>query len=264
MEAQLLQAIADDEDAKVLAANPGTPVQANKSKKRKEQRMRHRRRRSLSRGGESDDASDRCHLEQDQSDAIRDSVSSISANLAKAPSSRGSSVDSDEEDGSEGAHPAHDEVAVPMHPVTIKCDNRENKVLIVDDTVVNLTALSLMLSRLGIKSSMAQSGHAALELICERRAEGAPMYKLVFMDMQMPSMDGVETSERIRRMLEQPRNAKKRRRDKANRRPYICGITAVTRSNIKRLAKEAGADDLIIKPLEKWQLRNILEDAHIL
>ena len=108
--------------------------------------------------------------------------------------------------------------------------------LLVDDTVINMKAVQKMLKKFKLSVSMAQSGKAALELIEARIENDIPMFRIVFLDIQMPYMDGLETCERLRRMLGQSRRKKKRRRDKSNRRPFVCGITAVTKDNIALMA----------------------------
>lgn len=55
-----------------------------------------------------------------------------------------------------------DNAARPVLPFAFKYDNRSHKVLVVDDTVVNLKALERMILKFGYKCSMAQSGTAAL------------------------------------------------------------------------------------------------------
>ena len=78
----------------------------------------------------------------------------------------------------------------------------------------------------------------------------------------MPHMSGPETSERLRKLLGQSLEKHKRTKAKA-RRPFICGITALSRGNIKQISKESGMDDLLIKPIEDFLLEEILDRAGI-
>ena len=78
----------------------------------------------------------------------------------------------------------------------------------------------------------------------------------------MPKMSGPQTSECIRELLGQPLDKRDRIKSKA-RHPFICGITALSRGNIKRIAKEAGMDDLLIKPIDEDLFEGIMERAGV-
>ena len=62
-------------------------------------------------------------------------------------------------------------------------DEPGSKVLIVDDTLANLQAIQGMLDDLKMPSSLAQSGHVALEMCRERRSRRQPMFKLIILDL---------------------------------------------------------------------------------
>ena len=70
---------------------------------------------------------------------------------------------------------------------------------------------------------------------------------MVFMDIQMPDMDGLEATRRIRRL------------DNENGRVPIVAITANTQDSDRDACIEVGMDDFIPKPFVKKQLVNLLE-----
>ena len=69
----------------------------------------------------------------------------------------------------------------------------DGRALVVDDNPVNLAVARAMLERLGLRVQTAGSGQVALELVGENSA-----YDIVFMDVQMPGMDGRQTTARLR------------------------------------------------------------------
>lgn len=69
------------------------------------------------------------------------------------------------------------------------------RILIVDDIAVNRKLLQLMLSRLGHKADMVTNGKEAIQAL-----EMQP-YDLIFMDLQMPILDGLRAAQAIRENL---------------------------------------------------------------
>jgi len=115
------------------------------------------------------------------------------------------------------------------------------RILLVDDDVRNLLALTPILEQWGLEVMAAGDGPEALETL-----ETDGEFGLVFMDIMMPGMDGYET---IRRIRQQPRFADL---------PVIA-LTARSGEEDVRRCHEAGAIDCVIKPVDLHMLKNMLD-----
>jgi CheY-like chemotaxis protein len=114
------------------------------------------------------------------------------------------------------------------------------KVLLVDDDIRNIFALSSVLERHGMRVLTASTGREAVGLI-----DATPDISIVLMDIMMPEMDGYETIHQIRR------NA-------ALRRLPIVALTAKAMKGDREKCMEAGASDYIAKPVDTEQLLTVL------
>ena len=110
----------------------------------------------------------------------------------------------------------------------------EMTVLIVDDDLVAGEHARLVLEKAGIASEIASSGAEAVEMTRLRHARMEP-YNLILMDWQMPEMDGVEATRRIREI--------------AGNESAIIILTAYNWDDILEEALEAGVDSFLPKPL---------------
>lgn len=115
------------------------------------------------------------------------------------------------------------------------------KILIVDDTRINLLITEEILSPLKITTDTAESGQAALKKIRENT------YDIIFMDYMMPQMDGVETTDKIRKIEgEYFKNVP------------IIALTGDTSERTQDMFKAAGINDFLEKPIVYEQIKNIL------
>ncbi len=114
------------------------------------------------------------------------------------------------------------------------------KVLVVDDDVRNIFALSSVLERRGMTVLTAGTGREAIAMI-----ESTPDLAIVLMDIMMPEMDGYETMQVIRQ-------------NPALRRLPIIALTAKAMKGDREKCLEAGASEYLAKPVNTEQLLSAL------
>jgi signal transduction histidine kinase/HAMP domain-containing protein/DNA-binding response OmpR family regulator len=113
-------------------------------------------------------------------------------------------------------------------------------VLVVDDDVRNIFALTSLLEEHNLKVVHAENGRAGIELLRNR-----PEIDLVLMDIMMPEMDGYETMNAIRQIP-------------GFRTLPIVALTAKAMKGDRAKCIEAGASDYIMKPVDLEQLFSVL------
>ena len=132
-------------------------------------------------------------------------------------------------------------------------------ILVVDDNEVNLQIAQGLLKKLGVNAELAESGFKALELISKKD------YDIIFMDHQMPVMDGIETLKRIREM---------ENKDDGGQTPKTSRVVIALSANVSYGSREnflaAGFNDFLGKPvqgrdfqkmLQKWLPENLIEEV---
>ncbi len=123
-------------------------------------------------------------------------------------------------------------------------------ILVAEDNEINALLMRALLTRLGHRPTVASTGEAAVESWLAARTAGAP-YDLVFMDVQMPVMDGLEAARRIR-AAELAAGGKLTR---------IVALTANAYPEDREAALAAGMDGLLVKPLDADRLREAIAGA---
>ncbi len=119
--------------------------------------------------------------------------------------------------------------------------NRAPKILLVDDNAINRTVASQILLKSGCDVISAEGGLEAIKMVEENT------YDLIFMDIQMPVMDGVKATERIKEML-------------GAKTPPIVAMTAYSMEEDKKRILSKGLDDYIAKPIQAAPLINKVKD----
>jgi signal transduction histidine kinase/CheY-like chemotaxis protein len=127
-------------------------------------------------------------------------------------------------------------------PNAVPTTDRALRVLVAEDNPVNQTVVARMLERLGHAATIVPDGEVALDAW---RAGG---FDIVLMDWQMPRLDGLEATRRLR--------AAERAEGRA--RLPVLAMTANVLSGDRERCLEAGMDDLLGKPVTLVQLRGAL------
>jgi signal transduction histidine kinase/DNA-binding response OmpR family regulator len=115
------------------------------------------------------------------------------------------------------------------------------EVLLAEDNPVNQKLASALLRRMGHQVTLASDGQEALDLLDEGR------FDLVLMDVQMPGMDGIEATARIRQ-----------REEGTGRRLPIVALTAHALKGDRERILAAGMDDYLTKPIDWATLRKAI------
>jgi len=104
------------------------------------------------------------------------------------------------------------------------------RVLLAEDNRINQKVAARMLDRLGCTVDVVEDGRQALEAVQGER------YDLVLMDVQMPELDGLEATRRIRALPDMPQ-------------PRVVALTANAMSDDRNRCLAAGMDDFLTKPI---------------
>jgi PAS domain S-box-containing protein len=120
-------------------------------------------------------------------------------------------------------------------------------VLVAEDNQINALLMRSLLSRLGHHVVITTNGEEALESWLSAKSAGAP-YDLVLMDIQMPKLNGIETTKQIRH----------REAGQPGPRTQILALTANTLVEDRYACFEAGMDGFLIKPLDREKLADAL------
>jgi CheY-like chemotaxis protein len=114
------------------------------------------------------------------------------------------------------------------------------KILLVEDNVVNQKVAIKVLARMGYSADVVDNGLKAIATL------QSSLYDLVFMDIQMPEMDGITATKEIRK-LSQSLNS-----------PYIIAMTANAMIGDREICLNAGMNDYISKPISIDKIGNAL------
>ena len=125
----------------------------------------------------------------------------------------------------------------------IEKPNFEGEILVCEDNSLNQQVISDHLERVGIKTVLANNGKEGVDIVTNRIKTGEKLFDLIFMDIHMPVMDGLEASSRITELgIKTP----------------IVALTANIMSNDMEIYKQRGMYDTLGKPFTSQELWNCL------
>ncbi|MGH1384236.1 response regulator [Kordia sp.] len=125
------------------------------------------------------------------------------------------------------------DVSIPIETI----NTIEKSILIVDDNKINRVVTKRILQNKGYQCDVAEDGLEALDIL------KVNTYDLILMDINMPRIDGIETTKRIR---------------ETNKKTPIIALTAVEEDQVKDRIQEAGMNDFIIKPYDLAEFHQIV------
>jgi CheY-like chemotaxis protein len=117
--------------------------------------------------------------------------------------------------------------------------------LVVEDNVINQKVATNILQQFGYHCDLANNGKEALTAVARQH------YDVLFMDMQMPEMDGLEATRLICA------------RYSTKERPYIVAMTANALKGDRELCLAAGMDDYLSKPLNPQEFKSAIERSGV-
>ena len=120
-------------------------------------------------------------------------------------------------------------------------DGHPLRILVAEDNATNSRVLQLQLERQGYAPDIVEDGHSAVEMALVKR------YDIIFMDVQMPKLDGLKAMRAISHALAKIG------------RPRMVALTASTATAERNACLAAGADEFLAKPIDQEQLLAALE-----
>lgn len=125
-------------------------------------------------------------------------------------------------------------------------DSSQLSVLLVEDNIVNQKVLKAILQRNGIHPDVAENGQQALSLVQKQ------MYDLILMDIQMPVMNGLEATRKIRQF-----------ESTTGTHVPIIAMTANAMKGDRDICIAAGMDAYMTKPINATQLLEVIREFHL-
>jgi len=119
--------------------------------------------------------------------------------------------------------------------------DKQIKILIVEDNLINQRLIQIILQQYNISVATSSNGLEALEMCSKNR------YDLIFMDIDMPQMNGIVATQKIKEMIQGKYNIP------------IIALTAMAMEGDKEMLLKEGLDDYLSKPFTKDKLEYILD-----
>lgn len=135
--------------------------------------------------------------------------------------------------------------SIGLEPVIHPSSSFKSSILVVDDHPVNQRLMVSMLRKLGYQTEVAEDGQQAVQMALESERG----FDLIFMDLQMPVLDGFGATKVIRASAGEIVSGKS---------PWIIAMTADVMDGTRERCMEAGMNDYISKPLKLSSVKNVL------
>ncbi len=142
--------------------------------------------------------------------------------------------------------PGRDDIDMEASEPVATVSSETLSVLVAEDNEINALLICSLLKRLNHQCTITMDGEEALESWLAADTAGTP-YDVVLMDVQMPKLDGIEATKRIRA-----------REAGRGSRTIILALTANTLVDDRYACFEAGMDGFLIKPLDRDKLADAL------
>jgi signal transduction histidine kinase/CheY-like chemotaxis protein len=139
--------------------------------------------------------------------------------------------------------PYNQTIELPTFQATPTKEQQPLRILLAEDNLVNQKVALLLLQKIGHRADIANNGAEAVDAFVNQQ------YDVILMDMQMPEMDGIEATQKIRKEYQ------------SLPRPYIIAMTAHAMAGYRETCIEAGMDDYVTKPVNKDALAEALQRA---
>jgi len=143
--------------------------------------------------------------------------------------------------------PAPEQAAPAVQAQQTLASRRPLRVLLCDDNTINQKVAVRILQQLGYEPDQAANGREALDAL-DRKP-----YDLIFMDVMMPEMDGLEATRVIRKLQQSGGSAN------FNARIIIIAMTAQAMQGDRDKCIAAGMDDYLAKPIRPKDVRDVIE-----
>ncbi|GIO43242.1 response regulator [Paenibacillus apis] len=139
----------------------------------------------------------------------------------------------------------NDSSSAALETAVARSSSPKSTMLVVDDHPVNQRLMVSMLRKLGYETEVAEDGLQAVQMALESE-QG---FDMIFMDLQMPVLDGIGATKKIRSCANQMVSGKS---------PWIVAMTADVMDGTRERCIEAGMNDYISKPLKLSSVKAVL------
>jgi signal transduction histidine kinase/HPt (histidine-containing phosphotransfer) domain-containing protein len=136
----------------------------------------------------------------------------------------------------------------PVRPGQLLAERLPLRILLVDDNAINQKVAARILHQIGYHPDLAGNGREALAVLDQKP------YDLIFMDLMMPEMDGLEATQTIR-----SRQKNETAHSNYNSRIIIIAMTAHAMQSDRDKCLAAGMDDYLSKPIRPSDIRGVIE-----